>query len=166
MNPEFKMSPATIALRDFLASMAIGDFVSYRQLSDIIGSSVVGATPSLQSARRSLLNARSMVFEVRRGEGVTRSRDIEIVDGSGRDVKSIRRKARKGVRKLRSVSNYGDMPKQYQNTHSARVAVLSTLSEMAKRSTVAVAENSPETYRQRISDIVNKTASAFMEKVS
>lgn len=100
MKPaQFEMSPDTRFIKQRLAKLGKGDFVSYDELSAIISKKVVGSSASLASAKRSLLHD-GYVFSAVSGEGVRRLDDTEIVENGTRDTELIHRRAKRAAKNL------------------------------------------------------------------
>jgi hypothetical protein len=130
-TPMFEMSPNTRLIRQRLRAMEIGELITYTDLGAIISKPVDGATGCLRSAIDSLLRKEQMVFAAVRSVGMKRLNDTDIVSASDADVSSIRRKAKKAVRKLTSVKDYNAMPGPSRLAHTARVSVLAAMVDMS-----------------------------------
>jgi hypothetical protein len=131
MKLNFEMSADARLLKQRLATMKPGDFISYADLSREIAKNVSGVTSALHTARRSLLNNDGFVFAVERGRGLKRLGDEEIVTASDQDVNRIRRSAKKGARKLASVADYAAMSNPAQLRHTTRLSVMTAVAHMA-----------------------------------
>lgn len=142
MKLSFEMSADARLLRQRLATMKPGDYVSYAELSTEIAKAVDGTTSALHTARRSLLNKDCFVFAVERGKGLKRLVDGEIVSASDQDVNRIRRAAKRGARKLASVENYAAMPNDAQLRHTTRLSVMTAVAHMASNTGIKKIEAS------------------------
>lgn len=123
-NAMFEMSPDTRLLRQHLRTVLIGSTVKYEDLSAVIGKPVDGATPSLRSAINSLLKQDNIVFATIRKTGLERLSDERIVSNSDSDIDGIRRKAKRGARKLTCVGDYSAMAPGKQLAHTARLSIM------------------------------------------
>lgn len=128
--PSFVASADTRLLRQALAAVQPGARISYADLGRVIGKTVSGATPSLNSARNGLVRDEQIVFSVVRGEGLKRLTDAEIVAASAGDLNSIKNKARRAARKITSVSDYGALSSNDQLRHTATLSILTAVAEM------------------------------------
>jgi hypothetical protein len=159
MKLSFEMSADARLLRQRLASMKTGDFVTYADLSSEIAKDVSGATAALHTARRSLLNNEGFVFAVVRGEGLKRLGDEEIVSASDQDVNRIRRTAKKGARKLASVTDYASMTNGAQLRHTTRLSVMTAVAHMASSNGIAKVEASANGRAKELP--ISETLAAF-----
>ncbi len=125
----FKMSADTRLLKQALEKLDQGGYISYKDLSFIIAKPVEGSTPALQSAKASLLKV-DYVFAPVRGEGLKRLRDDEIVHASDGDVRGLRRKAKKGVRKLVSVQEFAKLDPKLQLQHTTRTSLMTMIADV------------------------------------
>lgn len=128
--PMFQMSPDTRLLRQTMAKVSVGQTVTYETLSAAISKPVSSSSAALQSARNSLLRKEHMVFGVIRGVGLKRLDDTDIVNASEQDVVGMRRKAKRAVRKLTSISDYNALPPEKRLAHTARVSVFTAMADM------------------------------------
>lgn len=120
----FEMSPDTRLLRQYLRSVKVGETVTYDDLSKVIGKPVDSSNASLRSAINSVLRHDHFVFAAIRKIGLERLSDERIVSASDKDIDGIRRKAKKGARKLTSIGDYSAMTPNKQLAHTARLSVL------------------------------------------
>jgi hypothetical protein len=125
------MSADARLLRQRLSKVAVGQEISYEELSREIGRKVAGSCTALQSARRSLLNSSQIIFEPVRGVGLKRLSDSEIVDASERDISKVRRAARRGAKKLLSIADYSALPSDKQLQHTTRLSVMTMIAHAA-----------------------------------
>lgn len=120
----FEMSPDTRLLRQHLRTAKIGDVLTYADLSKVLGKPVDSSHPSLRSAINSVLKHDNFVFAAIRKIGIERLSDERIVSASDGDIDAIRRKAKRGARKLTSIADYAAMTSNKQLAHTARLSVL------------------------------------------
>jgi hypothetical protein len=128
-----------------LSAMAVGEEISYQELSAAIGRNVQGiAYPALDTARRMCRNEHRMVFGTVRGKGLVRLDDAGIVSEGASGLSKIRREAKRRAKVLTCVQDFESMPQEKRTQHNAALAVLGAISEAAKPATlkrVAAASN-------------------------
>lgn len=132
-NPAFELSIDVRLLTERLLGVAVGARVTYADLSAIIGQPVHGATPALQAALRRALKSGNAVFENVRGVGYQRLADVEIVAASERDVRAIRRKAKRSAQRLTRVQDFANLPQDRKIEHNTRLSILSAVAQQTSR---------------------------------
>lgn len=160
-NPSFKMSADTRFLFQELKKLGPGDTVSYADISALLGREINGASPVLQSAKKACLRE-SIVIDVVRGVGLRRLRDDEIVRCIDKDLGSIRRKSRKGVRKLVSVQDFSALSPRDQLSHSVKMTVLSMTAEVSSDKSMKKLEKPVAARASELS--IRETLSALLGK--
>ena len=126
-------SADTKVIESVLAEAKVGDMITYEQLSKAIGRDVRQfAKSSLDSARRSLLNAKNYVFSVEKGVGLKRLNDNEIVDASEDDRKKLRRAARRSLKKL-SVVDFDNLTPDKKKQHIVASAQMGAVEMFANK---------------------------------
>lgn len=126
-------SADTKVLENVLSEAKVGDLVTYEQLSAAIGRDVRAfALPSLGSARRCLLNTKSMVFGTERGVGVRRLNDSEIVSTTEDDRRRIHRATTRSLRKL-SVVKYSGLTNEDKRRHTVAAAQIGAIAMFASK---------------------------------
>lgn len=138
MKPaQFELSADTRFIRQRLHELRPGDSVPYTELSALINKTVEGATPALQSAKRSLLKE-GYVFAPIFGEGIKRLADDEVVTAADGDIATMRRRARKAGMKLSTVS-YEQLTPTKQLALTAKVSIVGAIAAIATgRAIVAI----------------------------
>lgn len=122
------MSNDTRLVFDRMKEAAVGDTITYSELSGIIGRDVQGPGYSIVgSARRRLKRELNMIFDAVTNVGYKRLSDSEIVATSPRYMDSIRRKARAGAQTLTSVTNYDNLTAAQKSQHQAGVSVFGAI---------------------------------------
>lgn len=132
----FELSADARFIRQRLHELKPGESVSYTELSKIIGKTVVGSTPALQSAKRGLLRE-GYVFSPVRGEAVRRMTDADVVAGD--DITPLRRHARRVGKKLSTVS-YEGLSAQQQLAHTAKASIVGMVVAVTTENAVAKIE--------------------------
>lgn len=92
--------PETSMLVNELHKYDMGTFVSYADLSTILGREVTGADSRIQSAKRALLSRYGQVWGTIRGEGLKRLDDRGIASTGHSVVRSVRRKTHRANKQL------------------------------------------------------------------
>ncbi len=129
----FTRSPDTQFIYQELKNLPVGETISYEKLTTIVGSKVTGASPSFQSAKRILLNE-GIVVTVVWGEGVKRAEDVDKLKAVGKDISSIQRKARKGVRRISAIDNYSKLTPKEQMDHATKSSALHMVAAVTTKS--------------------------------
>jgi hypothetical protein len=115
-----------------LEKMAIGDFVSYTELSQLaMGDVRKEKRFALQTARRYLLFNSGAVIECVVNEGVKRLDDAEINKLGEATVVKIHRASRRGLKKLFCV-DYENLKPSDRVDHNTRASVLGALYHVTK----------------------------------
>lgn len=130
-SPSFSMTINTRFLIQRLGKSNIGEKISYKELSELVGSPVNGSTTALTTARRHLLRHRDMVFGVVRAVGLERLDDKNIVHRQDGHIASIRRKAKKGTRELAAVQDYAAMEPKDQLNHTLKASLFHAISHIS-----------------------------------
>lgn len=113
----FEKSQDTKILEGVLAEAAIGQMITYEELSKAIGRDVrEHSLSSLVSARRGLMKEKRYVFGVERNVGLRRLADEQIVDSTEADRRKVQRAARRSIQKL-SVVDFDQLPEEKKRDH-------------------------------------------------
>lgn len=131
---KFEKSNDTRIIESVLVEAKVGQIVTYEELSKAIGRDVrIHARPSLQSARRAVLNAHGIVFSAETNEGLRRLDDSQIVDASEEDRAKMRRAAGRAIKKL-SVVDFGQLPEDKKRKHIVMSAQIGAIEMFAAKS--------------------------------
>lgn len=128
----FERSANTAMIYQRIGQMQIGDLLTYKELSDILGEPVDGSNSHLQSARDMAVRYDGIVLENVRTVGYKRLSDTGIVHDTDRDMKSIGRKAKKATRKLES-ADYAALPLNEKHKFNVRSSILGVLRAASSR---------------------------------
>lgn len=158
-QPSFQMSADTRFLVQRLRKAAVGDLITYEELSKEVGKQVGGGFAALSSARRVLLREDQRVFDAVWGKGLKRLNDVEIVGTSQRTATKIRRTAQRGVRTLTAVADFSSLPREQQMRHTAAVSVFGVIAEMSGGRGMAKVEKIAEGKREALP--IAQTLEAF-----
>ena len=122
-----------------LATVEVGEFVSYDDLSEIGQKDVrTNGRGNLETAKNRLRRDKQMVFDTVRGEGVRRANDAEIVAGCNRNINTIRNASRRGAKRI-ACANYETLTateKVQHNTMASQFGALYSLTSQASRKTI------------------------------
>lgn len=130
----FEKSSDTKILESALSEAKVGDMVTYESLSKAIGRDVRQfAIASLQSARRSLLKSKGIVFGVETGVGYRRLDDSQIVDSTESDRAKMKRAAKRSIRKL-EVVNFDSLPPEKKKQHTVASAQMGAIAMFSSKS--------------------------------
>lgn len=158
-KPAFEMSIDTRVIYDRLKSAAIGQTVTFDELSKELGRKVEGDSSNIQSALRRLVNTDGIVFDNVRGLGYKRLNDVEIVNTSERDREGMRRQARKIVKRLTCVSNFDALPNDMKIKHNAALSGFGAIAAIMTPGAMKKLEASVEQASQQLP--LAKTLEAF-----
>jgi len=117
----FEMSIDTRMLYDRLKKAAVGEVVSFAQMTDTLGRQVEGANSNLQSALRRL-EGEGIAFANVRGVGYQRMNDVEVVNTAEHAREGIRRKAKRAVKRLTCVQEFDKLPNELKVKHNAALS--------------------------------------------
>lgn len=130
---QFETSVETRLLYQRLRTVAVGESVTYRELSEIIGQDVQGAGRSaLVSARRIALRDDLALFDPIRGSGLRRLSDHENLASASAVFGKVRRAARRGVERLTAISDFAALSDADKAMHNAGVSALRVVELMSK----------------------------------
>ena len=135
-----EQSVDTRLLVALLQKAEIGQVFNYTELSERLGRSIMGAEPSLSSARRIVQRDFDIVFDVIRGQGIKRLSDAEIVALGDTLPGRVRRTARRMVQKIAKAKD-GELSKDQITQRNAVVSMAGALIHMASKSNMAKLED-------------------------
>ena len=135
-----EQSVDTRLLVALLQKAEIGQVFNYTELSERLGRSIMGAEPSLSSARRIVQRDFDIVFDVIRGQGIKRLSDAEIVALGDTLPGRVRRTARRRVQKIAKAKD-GELSKDQITQRNAVVSMAGALIHMASKSNMAKLED-------------------------
>lgn len=159
-KPDFQMSSDARLILAHIRKKSVGEVATYDELSNVISSTVNGATGSLRTAMRRMLKDDDIVFAVVRGVGIKRLNDGEIVDESQSYSNAIRRKAKNSFERVSKV-DFQKLTTQQQARASAQMSIMATLAHMTKQSTVSKIEARMPTGKQELP--INDTLKLFVK---
>lgn len=136
MNPIFQMSADARLLLARLEKAAVGDLITYEDLSATISRPVDGAFGPLRTALRRMLRDKDAVFACVPGKGVKRLSDPEIIDEGVQAMDMIRRRAQRSMERQMK-ADFSKLDRERQARFSAQVSVMGTIAFMTKATNVA-----------------------------
>lgn len=124
----------TEQLVKLLSTTAVGETITYKQMSEACGCEVKSTSGFLTSARRIVLNDDRCVFVSVRNVGLKRATDVDIATSvSDGDVKKSRRHAKRALKKLGSVDDFSAMPNHAQLKHVIKSSFFGAVAFLAQR---------------------------------
>jgi hypothetical protein len=132
-KPDFSPRPDSDSaqLARLLATLAVGEEISYDQLGKAIGRDVQGqARGALETARRKLLRDQRRVFDVVIDIGLRRLNDREIVQTADKARAHIRRTSHKAARTV-LCADYEGLDKEMQVKHNVALSIFAVTEMMA-----------------------------------
>ena len=145
-----QLSIDTQLIYDKLKTAAIGDLVTYSDMSAIVGRDVQkSAYANMHSAVRMCLRER-ILFEPIRGRGLKRLTDSEIVGTGISTMKKIRRSASKGALKLASVNKFDELTKEEQVKHNSYLSIIGALRHFSDSASVKKIESAVQEKNQKL----------------
>ena len=109
----------------------VGDVVTYKELSEIIGKDVTKHRHMLDKARAFALE-RQKVFGVVRGVGLRRLTDIETVQTGQRTMHSVRGAVHRGMNRITKV-DFNELPKDVKQQHNVYYSVFGAISALTHK---------------------------------
>jgi hypothetical protein len=137
--------PVTMMIIDMLKQLSIGSELNYSEIYAVTGSDVsAGATGYryLQSAKEYCIRNHGMVISPVRGENkIVRLNDNEIINCMSNGIDSIRRKAKRYIRKA-SVINTVNLSDEAKRSYFSKSAMLGAIKVFSsKKAEKAICDN-------------------------
>ena len=160
----FQVSEDTLALEAYLRRHAdVGQFVSYGEMSQLIGRDVQdGARGNLTTARNRLMRD-GIAFGPVFGKGLKCLGDEEIVAASSSSRTRIRNLSRKGLKLLSCVSDFESMSQASRARHCAEASVLAATNLMLNPTYMKKLAYRVENTKQLVRLPLERTLHAFLE---
>ena len=159
-RPTFEMSLDTRMALDRLRQAAVGDTVTFSDLSVALGREVDGGTPTVQAALRKL-ERDGVIFGNVRGVGYQRLSDSAIVNTAEHERAALRRKARRVVHRLTSVADFDALPNDLKVKHNAAVSGFGAIASVLSPAKMKSLETSVEKAQAKLP--LAKTLAAFSD---
>jgi hypothetical protein len=129
---QFQKSSDAKILETVLSECAVGQMITYEELSKAIGRDVrVHAAGALATARKTMLKEKNMVFATERSVGIKRLDDSDIIDSTADKNKRIARISKRGLQEL-SVVKFEQLDEQKKKEHIAASAQLGVIAMFSK----------------------------------
>ncbi len=133
---KFEKSSDTRIIETILESAAVGQLITYAELSKAIGRDVrQHARGSIKTARESLLKEKQFVFAVETNEGLRRLNDSQVVASTEADRLHIQRAGKKVLTKLSTVKFEGlsETEKRQHVVASAQIGAIVMFSQKSSQ---------------------------------
>lgn len=132
-RPRFKSSIETRELYDRLSKLAVGEMVTYEELSKLLGVKSVraSAAAALNYARHMAQRDHRIVTDAVWGVGIKRLSDSEAVAASSGTFSRIRRTAKRGIDRTTAVE-FDTLSNEDKIRHNAAVSGLGVLRYLSK----------------------------------
>lgn len=127
--PTFKRSLETQELVARLATLDIGELVTYVELSEIAGEPISGASSALQSAKRIVEHENDIALAVERGVGIRRLTDDQIVEDTHSARVRICRQSKRALTRLSSVKDFASLDDEKKRAHQAHAVIYAVVAE-------------------------------------
>lgn len=130
----------TQSVIDRLKKCAIGDFVSWDELSELVcGNIRNGKSYCWSTARKVLLREHRMNFLVIRGEGVQRASDPETIADTKKETVMAHKKFRRALQRM-SVVDFEKLPGDQKQEYNVQISVIGALEYATSRKGLEKAE--------------------------
>lgn len=142
-RPSFQMSIDSRTVYERLIQTAIGETVTYDELTALIGRDIRSprAMGRLTTARRAVLHENNIVFGVIQKIGLKRLDDIEIVATGQQSVNRIKNLARRCVERLTiGVREFDKLPNEAKVRHNTYVSMVGAVHMMTKPANIKLLE--------------------------
>lgn len=152
MKPQITASIDARMIYERLEKAAVGEVVTYAELTALIGSDVqTSARGYMDTARRIAHRDKNMVFASVHGVGLKRLDDMEKVKTGEGYLNKIRRTARRAARVVVSVDNYDALPNDLKVKHNAYASMFGAVAQFSGRGTQKRLEGAVQAAGQKIS---------------
>lgn len=148
-------------LYDRLISVQEQGFVSYKELSEIVGRNVQKeAYGNLSTAKKMAMREDRMIFGSIMNEGLKRLNDVETINTGEGVLGKIRRASKKGIRTVSCIADYNSLPNESKIKHNATLSALGVLNAITRPNKMKQLEAKVEIAQKTLP--VAKTLLAFM----
>jgi hypothetical protein len=156
-----ELSVETRLIVQRLASLKIGEFIAYAELSEIIGRDIqYGARHVLESARRIVQRENKILLECVYNQGLKRLDDIGIVGSTQCSVLKISNLSKRGVAKVLCLHDMSALPPGDKASLNARISIMAMVAHVTKTKNVQLIESKVAATQERLP--LMKTIEAFM----
>lgn len=143
-----------------LAKMDVGDFVSYKELGEIIGRDVQNeARGYLNTARLMCEREENKTFGVIINEGLKCLNGSEIVNTAAFSIGHIKRTSRRSMRRLRCIEDLSALGNDEKIKLNAYASILGVMATMAKQKNIRKIEAKVQETQEQLPYV--KTLDAF-----
>ncbi len=145
-RPRFRISPETRMLADRIASLEVGETITYKELSSLVGEDVQkSAGGALRAARRMCQRDKQIVTDPVTNVGIIRLSDNETVASGDSVMRKIRRAARRGIDRVSAVSRFDDLPNESKIRHNALMSGFGVVAAFMKPKSIKKIEGAVNT---------------------
>ena len=156
----FILSIETKQLLERLMKVEVGELITYKEMTEIIGRDVRNnGSGIMYSARRKALNDCQIVFITITNEGLKRASDEEIANSGASVIHKIRRASHKGKKILHSVNDFGKLSNKSKIRHNASASFLGAIDLMTQPKKIVALEERVK--KESDSITVTKTLELF-----
>ena len=136
-KPNFYLSTETRQCKERLKQAEIGETVTYKELSDLIGRDIQEYRNPLSSARHALIRDHGIDFCCITGVGVRRLSDKEVVLSADYARKKIRKTSNREMKRLMNcVENFEALPVDLQKKHNSEISAFLAMRHFTKESSL------------------------------
>ncbi|HUU86120.1 MAG TPA: hypothetical protein VMX17_00035 [Candidatus Glassbacteria bacterium] len=129
----FILSIETKQLLERLIKTKVGELVTYKEMTKIVGRDIRKEGSSIMySARRKAVNDCQIVFITVTNKGIKRASDEEIANSGSSVIHKIRRTSHKGKKVLHCVENFGSLTNESKIHHNASASFLGAIDLMTR----------------------------------
>ena len=152
-------------LYERLVKAEVEEFISYSELSQIIGRNVqTDARCMLNTARRKAHRENKIIFGVVFGKGLKRAKDEEIAMSGTASIRKISREARRRLKIITCVQDFDSLSDAAKLRHNTDAALLNCFQGMTQNNNIKKLE-------AKVSEVGNKlplvkTLEAFIRKTT
>ena len=132
----FRISPETNMVLKRITETTDGDFISYSELSSLIGGDIQNEKRHHLDSARKIAKDEGIVFGVIINKGIKRLNDQEKVQEGYRGIEQVRRKAIKSAKTLACVENFDLLSTELQIKHNTTLSVLGAVNLFSKTSEI------------------------------
>ena len=158
--PEFSVDAKLVY--DRLLKCGVGDVVTYEELSEMVGRDIRSkGYATAQAARKRAMRDNQMVFECIWRVGYKRLSDVEVVQTGEQTIRSMRRAATRGLKRIVSVQEFDKLPAPMKAKHNAYASLFGAVHSMFHGNAVKKLEQKVLAAQQKLP--IAATLRAFLD---
>lgn len=128
----FKRSWEASRIIERLKQAHKGDLVTYKELEQLVGRPIEGATPCLRTAIHRMEVDEERIFKPDRSHGVVWLDDVGIVKDMGERTRAVKRYATRTYDRGSKISNFAALSPENQRKHSTMMGISAVLSHLTQ----------------------------------